>query len=172
MVESGLSDHKLIHWTIPIPRPHRVYMRISRRRWKHFNHDQFISRLQTSALCLPTDPEKTVFELADCYQSVITNILDELAPVTEMLVRVRPHRPFYDSNCRQSRRAAQHLERAYRKKKGTGDEAQARESWRSSLKASRHLVKLKGRLEVAAMHITVFHICQSVTSMFIKLPPF
>lgn len=50
--------------------------------------------------------------------------------------------PFYNSDCRRARRAACRLERAHRKRKGTGNETKA---WHSSLKASRRLVRPKGR---------------------------
>lgn len=38
VVESVLSDHKLIHWTLPVTRPRPEYTKIVCRSWKHFRH--------------------------------------------------------------------------------------------------------------------------------------
>lgn len=94
MPESGLSDHKLIHWAISITRPSTTYTKILRRRWQSFSFEEFINRLKASQLCQPVDPGRTATDLADCYYSEITKILDDLAPVAEMSVRIRPNRPF------------------------------------------------------------------------------
>lgn len=76
---------------------------------------------------------------------MITSILDDLAPVTESTVHVRPYCQFYDDECRQARRVAQRAEQVYRRSKGTDKENYALKSWRSALKSSRRLVKLNGR---------------------------
>lgn len=55
---------------------------------------------------------KSAYELAECYHSVITSILDKLSPVAEMTVRIRSDRSFYDGECRQVRRMAHRLVRA------------------------------------------------------------
>lgn len=43
--ETGLLDHKLIHWTIPVASPPPAYKKIARRNWKCFNHKIFILKL-------------------------------------------------------------------------------------------------------------------------------
>lgn len=144
-VEVGLSDHKLVHWTLPIAPQNEQYVTTLRRKWRHFELERFIERLEQSPLCAPVDPSSTGSDLALLYQSVITEILDDVAPMSRITVRPRKHRPFYDRECRQARRRARRLERVYRKKKGSTTEADALSSWRDALRASRSLVRRKGR---------------------------
>lgn len=128
VVESGLSDHKLLHWSLPVACPRPVYLKIFRRGWKHLRLDQFIECLELSPLCLPTDPSNTVTDLALRYQTVLTSILDDLTPVTELSLCSWLHRPFYDGDCRRAR----WLERAYYKKKGTSAKLDALSSWHTA----------------------------------------
>lgn len=145
VTESVLSGHMLVHWTIPLVQTCPEYLEVRRRNWKAFDQNRFIECLESSSLCRPLDPRLSPSELADHYQEVITIILDELAPMTEMHVRVRPHRLFYDTECRQARRTARRQERAYRGKMGTEQEQEARVAWRTALQTSRRLVRSKAR---------------------------
>lgn len=67
-----------------------VYRKEPHRMWSRINSEQFIAKLKAFPLCQPADPSRTATELANCYQSEITNILDNLVPVTEMSVRLCP----------------------------------------------------------------------------------
>lgn len=68
-------------------------------------------------------------------------------PETLVTVRTRQHHPFYDHECRQARRMARRMERIYRKwkRKESAKESDALNSWRTVLRASRRLVRKKGR---------------------------
>lgn len=149
--EVGLSDHKLVHWEIESAQPCPEYKTITRRRWASFDKDQFVDRILASELfhCVQDpDVEVSASEMAENYHRVISNILDELAPVTTMSVRLRPHRLHYDQECRQARRTARRLERAYlkAKRKVSASEADAFNTWRTALRSSRRLVRTKGRI--------------------------
>lgn len=100
--QSGLSDPKVIHWTISTARPSTTYMKILCRRQKSVTFEEFITRLKALQLCQPVNPCRTITDLTECYFLEITEILDDLAPVTEMSVCTHPHQPFYDTDCRQS----------------------------------------------------------------------
>lgn len=102
VVESGLSDHHPIHWTISVAHPLLPYSKLRRRTWKDFSLKAFVKRVEHSPLCQPVDPNKTATNLALCFQSVRTTILDELKPVTEVAVRPFLHCPFYDAECWQA----------------------------------------------------------------------
>lgn len=101
--ELGLSNHKLIHWSISTARSCPVYTKTLCRRWKCFNSDLFsvhckAQSVSGSPLCQPVDSGRTATDLAECYHAEITNILDNLVPVTEMSMCNRPHRPFHDED--------------------------------------------------------------------------
>lgn len=56
VVETGLSDHKLVHWTISAARPRSEYATVRRRRWLTFDQEQFIVKLKALALCIVCTP--------------------------------------------------------------------------------------------------------------------
>lgn len=118
--ESGLSNHKLVLWSMPVTSSNPEYTTTWRQNWRNFDQDQFIMRLKGSPLCRPADSAMSASELADCYQSVITSILDDLAPVKSRTMCARLCQPFYDADCRQARRVTCRPERVYLKNKGTG----------------------------------------------------
>lgn len=146
VADVGLSDHKLVHWTLPVTPYSDHYITVQRRKWRNFKLDQFVERLEKSPLCTTPDPGQSGSDLALCFQVTINEILDEMAPMTTMSLRPRQNRPFYDADCKNARRHTRRLERDLRKKKGTNAEAEALLSWRASLKARRSLVRRKGRL--------------------------
>lgn len=111
------------------------------RNWKCFNCEQFILRLKGSQLCLPVDPSKSASELADCYHSVITNILDALQ-WRRCRFALGPTDLFM-MECRQACQLAPRLEWIFRRNKGTGKEFDEYNSWCTALKSSRCLVKWK-----------------------------
>lgn len=126
VVESGLSDHKFIKWTTPVYRPRPPYIKLCHRTWKHFSLERFTERIELSPFCQLINPSRTATELALCYQLVLTTILDDLAPVTEVSICPRLHRPFYDAECQQACRRARRLEKAYRTRRGASDEEETR----------------------------------------------
>lgn len=77
---------------------------ILRRHWSSLSQDQFIEWLKMALLCIPqySGDIVTVTKLADLYHSVITSILDDLVPVTEMSVCNRPRWPCFDQECKQA----------------------------------------------------------------------
>lgn len=97
--ESGLSDHKVVHWTIPTVTSCPEYKKVLCRRWNSLNTEAFITKIKESSLNQPVDSSCSATELVDHYHSEITGILDELVPVTEMSLRSRPQRPFYNGEC-------------------------------------------------------------------------
>lgn len=80
---------------------------VKRRNWKKFNQILFILRFKESELCSPTALDKTASELAERYSCAIVQILDELVPMTERTVCVRPGCPFYGTTMSVDRRVEQ-----------------------------------------------------------------
>src|SRR6218665_677699 len=70
-------------------------------------------KFSKSDLCVISDPltDASADHLADTFDSVITSLLDEHAPVSEFTVRERFHQPWFDNECREARRKARRLAR-------------------------------------------------------------
>ena len=96
VTDVGLSDHMMITWSAYLSPPAPVYTTKTKRLWKHLNIERFRTRLSDSALCKSDQHDDVITDvdmLADQYDNIITEILDELAPVTEFTVRDRAHHP-------------------------------------------------------------------------------
>jgi len=93
-----LSDHSMIivDTQTPVTRPSRSSV-CRRRRWAAFCLDNFISELNQSQLSV--DPPTNVDDLLACYDDTISNILDRLAPVTDVKRYARDTSPWYDHDC-------------------------------------------------------------------------
>ena len=109
----GLSDHQLLRWTAPLVRPPPVYTTAVRRPWNRLDADAFRAGLRTSLLC-QTDawPTLDVDGLAQLYNSEITMLLDLLIPARSITYRRRPSDPWFDGECRATKRSTRQLERA------------------------------------------------------------
>jgi hypothetical protein len=142
VIDVSLSDHKLVHWTVPWKPSAIHYKTIERRSWKHFKIEDFISELQTSSICLsdvnPGD-SKNVDDLVAQFNSTILTLLDKHAPKQKFKVRLRNHMPWFDEESRVLRRHVRQLERQYRR---NGSD-QNRDAWKAKLRESRKMSKTK-----------------------------
>ena len=122
----------------------------TRHSWKTFKSADFISRLRSTALCTPDDFDPGIDNLAAQYNSIITALLDEMAPTKTVVLRVRPQRPWYDDECRKTRKVARRHESKF-----TADrKPESRTRWHDALESSRKLSQSKAaaywRVEVNA----------------------
>ena len=121
VVDSGLSDHMLVTWssnhTVPAP----VYVKLTRRTWRKFSFDEFIRQRQTTELCKPIDPTSTVDVLCEHFNSIITEVLDELAPVKEVTRRDCRRQPWLDDETSKARKKARRLAKRLKAKKDQAD---------------------------------------------------
>ena len=77
--------------------------------------------------------------MAVCYDTVITRLLDELAPMTDVMIRERNHQPWFDNECKTARPIARRLEHKFKSQRNED----SHKAWRSSLRYSRHLARGK-----------------------------
>ena len=142
IIDVSLSDHKLVHWTVPWKTFAINYKTIEHRTWKHFKTEDFVSELQTSSICLsdinPNDT-KTVDDLVAQFNSTILTLLDKHAPKQQFKVRQCNHMPWFDEESRLLQRHVCQLERQYRK---DGND-QNRDAWKVKLRQSRNMSKTK-----------------------------
>ena len=105
----GFSDQSLLLWMINLAPPPKIYNTTTRQSWQSFKSDDFIKRLRSSVLCSPCRPHSDIDRLTAQYSSVITDILDEMAPMKIITVCERPQWPWYDDDCRSSRKESRRL---------------------------------------------------------------
>ena len=77
--------------------------------------------IKDSSLGRAPSPSLTADDLFTEYDTVLHSIADRFAPVYEVRSRVRPHSPWFDAECRATRRASRKLERRYRRTKTDND---------------------------------------------------
>ena len=100
VTDVGLSDHRLVQWSLELETTTQVYETIFRHVWS-FNIDAFKSDLQNSLLCAksiitsPPHPE----EMVKHYNDIITNLLDWLAPIQQVNCRRRKSDNWFDNEC-------------------------------------------------------------------------
>ena len=95
----GLFDHMLVSWAVNLSPPLPVYVATTRRTWRTFKTEDFVSRLRSSTLYTPDDSDSSIDHLTEQYNAIITDLLDEMAPSKTVTLRERPWRPWYDDDC-------------------------------------------------------------------------
>ena len=137
-----------------------TYVTSERREWKDFTcHSGLRITCQVSALSCSTrcsvrvtSPTQisTLNAMAAQYNDVITTILDGLVPVTKTTCMVRQSDPWYDNDCRSSKRAARKLGRQYKRAvrtaPGTSSTLSLKMAWIDALRAFHRLVEQKRRV--------------------------
>jgi len=130
-----ISDHRLIVAALPPGRrsPTVRPILVSYRNIKHLDTAQFEDRLRSSALF--TEPASSVDAFADQIESVVTEILDNLAPVQS-----RSRRPpkrvtrFLSADAVTAKRRRRKLEKRWKRKRNEADRIQYRAACRSANK--------------------------------------
>ena len=108
---TGLSDHLLLTWAAPLPRPSRDYIKICSRPWHRLDINELRLLLCDSLICRPDSWPQDVDDLASIFDSTLIAILDSLIPSRTLTLRRRPSDPWFDDECRRSKRHVRRLER-------------------------------------------------------------
>ena len=136
----GLSDHHLLEWSVNVAKPTPSVESVIRRPWHRLDVDVLREALSASRLCQPDSwADCTVDQLAELYDNVVTETLDSLIPARTVTIRRRPSDPWFDQECRESKRAVRKLERSARSC-GTPESIAA---WRTQRSAYRALLRQK-----------------------------
>jgi len=108
MLDIGLSDHRLLRWTSRLHRPPPVYTSTSRRSWRSFDMDAFLTDVQSSPLCDEQQWQGLDGDgLAELYNKSITVLLDHQVPVQHITCRRRPTSTWFDDDCRKPNRSTE-----------------------------------------------------------------
>jgi Reverse transcriptase (RNA-dependent DNA polymerase) len=120
-----VSDHGLVTCSVPAMRETVPWTSRSVRSWRSVGRPSFRDAIRASAIGVVPPPSVGASELFDTYDSVLRNIADRFAPAHSVRCRRRLLAPWFDAECRATRRECRRLERRYRR---TGDAAD-RAAW-------------------------------------------
>ena len=137
IIDPGLSDHRLLRWTCHLQRPPPVYVSTTYRPWRRLDVETFRQELRRSALCCSEIVPEDVDSMADLYNSELNAIVDRLLPLRTSTCRNHPSDPWFDDNCRNSKRRCRRVERRARRSSAN------RTVWKSELRAYHHLIGRK-----------------------------
>jgi hypothetical protein len=138
--DAGLSDHRLLQWTVSAPRAPPTVVTVNRRPWHRLDVNVLSAALQRSQLCRPECwCDFSVDELALLYDSEITSLLDSLIPAKPVTIRRRPSDPWFDTECRLNKRKVRRLERIACK----NNTPEATSNWTTERRAYRNLLQKK-----------------------------
>lgn len=127
------SDHYGVLCTINFARPSTTKQRLCYRKIREINIDNFKDDIESSELY--TNPKSNVEDLTNQYNTILCDLLDIHAPLTERSVFVRPNCPWYSDSLRCSKRNKRRLERKYRKSKLEIDRQNFRDACKSYRRA-------------------------------------
>ena len=112
-VAALISDHFAIHCQLNLSKCNPRKQRISYRKFKSVNCDDFSHDISVSDLVLY--PSSNLDGLVMQYDSCLHDILNKHAPVISRVITVRPSRPWYSPAIAEAKRLRKRLERKWRK---------------------------------------------------------
>ena len=113
-----ISDHSLITYYMSLPRPSPAVRRCKEiRRLNSIDWGLFVESVLRSPVCSDIGQLNncTTTCLCELYHTELQRILDEMAPVSTVVVTEKPASPWFDGECRLSRRQTRAAERRYRR---------------------------------------------------------
>ena len=108
-----IFDHTPLTFSIQTWRPPPEKKLLSFRKIRDIDMDKFKSDIQASTLL--SHPADDVNELVEQYNSVLTTIMDDHAPVITKYVTDRSGSPWYNEEIREAKRCRRHAERKWQK---------------------------------------------------------
>ena len=120
VVDAGLSDHHAIIWrssslsSSSQPPTANLASLPKVRPWRRLDSAEFRSAVAASRLCQPDTWPDDLDELCSIYDSELSSIIDRLLPLCLQPSRRRPSDPWFDVECRASKKSTRLLERAFR----------------------------------------------------------
>lgn len=134
-----VSDHALVIADLPIrpvrvkPTPRTV------RGWRSVDRDAFAKAIASTPLGRVPSADAAVDELSAQYNQVLSELADRFAPARVVLTRPRPLSPWFDAECRATRRTCRRLERQFRRSYSDA----ARQAWSAALREKHSLYETK-----------------------------
>ena len=105
----AFSDHHQISFTLPWTKPNSVRNKITFRKLNSLDINKLESNLQNSSLI--SNPPPQLNNLIQEYNSTLSDILEDLAPLQTKDVVLRPHAPWYNQQIRKAKQSRRQAER-------------------------------------------------------------
>ena len=106
-----ISDHCFAECQLSTPGPNILVKEVSYRKFKQIDMENFRSDIVSSVLC--NSEWTSLEELAQCYDTTLSQILDKHAPVNTKILTVRPRVPWFSLELKKlkiSRRKLENVE--------------------------------------------------------------
>ena len=112
----AVPDHALVSFNVHVgsPTQRKKSVSIKTRNLNSLDEVEFRSDILKSSLCDLDSFPANLDETIALYEELLTEFLDELAPVVEMTISENPGPRWYTSNCQDAKRRRRKAERKYR----------------------------------------------------------
>jgi hypothetical protein len=148
VINAGLSDHRLLSWSVATDAPRSLSPAPRMcRSWRRLAFNDFLGTLQSSRLCQTNVwVDMSIDDLASLYDGEVTAIANQLVPSLAVVRRKRPSDLWFDRDCRVAKSELRHLE--YKsldaaKKSDVFAAAAARATWIDHRRTYRSLLRNK-----------------------------
>ena len=141
MVGDLLSDHRLITFKFDVNCPSLISDWVSCRQWKKLSLPELVIDIRASQLVdMPVEfSDFSSDELANLYNKKMSQLFDKHCPIIKRRRKRCLLTPWFDADCRASRRRARMFERRYRRSQSDSD----RLAWILQIKVMRQLYEQK-----------------------------
>lgn len=118
-VGSLFSDHATVFAHLNATRPQRSTKQIVYRKLKSIDIDRFTNDIGTSLLC--QSPPDNLDSLVKCYNSTLSSVLDQHAPLRSRTITLRQRAPWFNDDIKKAKREKRKAERRWRSSKLDSD---------------------------------------------------
>ena len=105
-----ISDHFIIQYPIGFSRPALSYKKLTFRKLKNIDIAAFSADIASSMLCASVHQEN-IDAFSDCFNKILTDILDKFAPLKTRTIVNRPKVPWFHDDIKQLRCQRRRLEK-------------------------------------------------------------
>ena len=109
---NAISDHYTITFRIPWHKPQAERKLLTFRKVKDINIEKISADIQASKLV--SDPPSDLDDLVQCYNTTLSDILEQHAPLQQKEILHRPHAPWYDNRIKDAKQERRRAERRWK----------------------------------------------------------
>ena len=170
-VDTGISDHFLLHWKSALDKPPPVYESRTFRPWNKMNISDLRRIIGSSVLCdVNAWSSMNCDELVHHYELVISSALDSLIPFKTIKFLPRKSDPWFDAECRLAKRLLRSIERVIQSSHPSSHGFNENYSiWRTCKQIYRNFLKSKReefwRFKVQSETLRPHHLWKSINSL-------
>ena len=113
------SDHAVVTCHLTTERPKSTAKQIIYRKLKSIDMNHFIDDIGTSLLCL--NPPEDLDALVNCYNSTLSSVLNQHAPLQSRSIPIRSRAPWFNDNIKNGKREKRKAERRWRSSRKDSD---------------------------------------------------